>query len=135
MTHTILIVEDEPAIAALMREILNEQPGYWVKSVPDCAHALRVLQEVVVDALVLDLILPGMSGLAFYDYLQLDARLAGMPVLFVTASPRHPRFAARRFLHVLPKPFTLDAFQAAVATILRPRWLDSGASFYESLRP
>ena len=131
MSQTILIVEDEPAIAALMREILNEQPGYWVKSVPDCARALRVLQEVVVDLLVLDLILPGMSGLAFYDYLQLDPRWSGIPVLFVTASPQHPQFAVRRFRNVLAKPFTLEAFVKAVTAILRPPLLDSATAFYD----
>src|SRR5689334_3556953 len=69
MPQAILIVEDEPPIATLMRELLNIQPGYQATAVPDCGAALSVLHEVVIDAIVLDLLLPGTSGLEFWDTL------------------------------------------------------------------
>jgi CheY-like chemotaxis protein len=118
-THkAILVVEDDPEIAGLICETLNEEPAYHVVAVPDGGQALACARDVVLDLVVLDLNLPGLDGTQIYDRLQADPQTRPVPVLFVTANHRDPRLRARRLDNVLPKPFDLDDLLDRVAATL-----------------
>ncbi len=78
---TILVVDDEPDIADLMRDFL-EAAGYAVRTAPDGSDALALLDQVPVDCLLLDVMMPGLSG--FETLRHIRARSA-VPVLFLSA--------------------------------------------------
>ena len=61
MAHTILIVEDDPDINKLLAKILAED-GYQIKQAFSGTEALMLLNKEKFDLLVLDLMLPGLSG-------------------------------------------------------------------------
>jgi DNA-binding response OmpR family regulator len=80
---TILIAEDDRAIAALLIEVLAEE-DYMVQTVASGTDALAALQSDRLDLALLDLDLPGMSGrevLSAASAQQLD-----VPIVIMTAS-------------------------------------------------
>lgn len=81
--RTVLIVDDE----ALIRESLHRYLkvlGYIVLEAVDFDAAIAALQGMCVDAMVLDVRLPGRSGLELLEHLRGEAKLAALPVMVLT---------------------------------------------------
>lgn len=82
----ILIIEDDRDIRETLRELL-EMEGYGVSLMADGQEALIHLQaNGPPDLILLDLMMPGMSGWELIEKLQNDPRLALIPVLVLSAS-------------------------------------------------
>lgn len=111
----VLIAEDEPEIAALLTEEITERLGASVRSVANGVLAYEAIAAQRPDLLVLDVGLPGLSGLDVFDLVRNDPRLQGVPVLFLTASPERAAtaFAPTGVHRVMAKPFDVDRFVAA----------------------
>lgn len=77
----VLLVDDDEALCELLSEYL-ESEGFSVSSVHDGAQALVVAQQQEWDAIILDVMLPGMSG---FDVLKRIKPLVDVPVLMLTA--------------------------------------------------
>ncbi len=130
-TSAIVIVEDNAAIAALLQEVLNDVVGYGAVTVHDGALALEVLSAIHTDLVILDVDLPGLSGLEVYDWLRQRPATATVPCLFMSAALHLEELAHRQITDYLAKPFDIDELLARVATLLtRPRLPapDAGAS-------
>jgi len=86
MSDRIVIVEDEPELAALVADYARAA-GYTADVFGDGAAALDALRRDPPGLVVLDLMLPGLDGLALCRALRADANplLAGLPVVMVTA--------------------------------------------------
>jgi len=116
-TKTILICEDEPALRELVRASLDG--GYRFAEASDGYAALKLAQELVPDAVVLDLMLPGLSGLDVLAGLRRDERLRHTRVLVVTAwSETHEDIVAAGADDFLPKPFDPDVLKAKLERLL-----------------
>ena len=81
MPGTVLVVEDEPEIAALLRDFLDDA-GFGVFIAGDAEHALAVLDEQQVDCALVDVMLPGASG---FDLCRRVRETSDLPLLFLTA--------------------------------------------------
>jgi DNA-binding response OmpR family regulator len=77
----VLVVDDEADIVALMRDFL-EAAGHRVLAAPDGSTALATLESEPVDAILLDVMMPGLSG---FDVLRRIRETSDVPVLFLTA--------------------------------------------------
>ena len=84
MTQRILVVDDEPDLLELVRVNLS-QAGYQVDTAPNGTVALERLRATPPDLLVLDLMLPDLSGTEICKRLRGDSQLAEMPVIMLTA--------------------------------------------------
>lgn len=114
---TILICEDEPALRELVRASLDG--GYRFAEASDGFAALRLARELAPDAVILDLMLPGLSGLEVLSGLRADDRLLHTRVLVVTAwSESHEDIVAAGADDFLPKPFDPDVLRAKVENLL-----------------
>ncbi len=86
--------------------------------VHDAAAARRVGRVVRIEALVLDLHLPGISGLELLALWAADPAWPDPPVVLTTAEPEHPAVraavAAGVVAALVPKPFDVDDLVAAV---------------------
>lgn len=109
----ILLVEDEPALVELIGRILR-RAGYAMRAVSDGATALAVLSQQPPAMLILDLVLPTMSGWEIITQLRRDQR--SIPIIVVTANPRVAKplasFGVNRYLI---KPFYLNDLLDAVS--------------------
>ena len=84
MAETILVVEDEPAI----RELIGfacESSGYEVLRAGTVHEASDLLASSRVNLILLDWMLPDLSGLQWLDKLKHDERYAALPVIMLTA--------------------------------------------------
>jgi len=121
-TLTALVVEDDPAVAELLRTMLNDVPGWGATVVHDAAAAREVARHVQVDVLVLDLHLPGISGLELISLWRASVAPPLPPVILTTVDPGHEdvRAAAVRgdITAVVAKPFDVDDLVAAVRRVV-----------------
>ena len=78
----ILIVDDEEGIRDLLQEAL-EQQGYRCRTSPDGAGALETLASQPMDLVLLDMIMPGMTGLSLFR--KLKEQFPTTAVIFLTA--------------------------------------------------
>ena len=84
LSSNILIVEDEPAIAELLAMNL-QHAGHCPIRAGSAEEALRVIRDVLPDVLLIDWMLPGMSGVALARALRTDARTKAIPIIMLTA--------------------------------------------------
>ena len=80
----VLLVEDEPNIVEAIRFLLTRE-GWSVACHRDGGDALDVIREVRPDLLILDLMLPGKSGLEILRELRALDEFEALPVLMLTA--------------------------------------------------
>lgn len=128
---SILVVEDDSAVAELLRTLLNRVSGWGATVVHDAAAAREVFHYVDVDAMVLDINLPGISGLEMLDLMAADPVACNLPVVLTSANAdqqavvdaleRHPN------AHFVPKPFDVDELVEAIADAVRGTGTGTGA--------
>lgn len=115
----IVIVEDNEAIAELIKETLNTEPDYQAVAVHDASLALEVIRSVKANLVLLDVSLPGMNGYQLYDILQSEEITQEVPIIFVTANVDSAEFKKRKIKDYIAKPFDLDELLARVAAACR----------------
>jgi DNA-binding response OmpR family regulator len=114
---TILICEDDTNLRTLVRLALGD--GYRYYEAPDGPSGLELARRIHPDVIVLDLMLPGRSGLDVLAALRADDELAKTPVIVMSAWSHSDEAAvqagADRFV---PKPFDPDELRDAVLALL-----------------
>mgnify|MGYP000888436858 FL=1 len=121
MPATILVVEDEPAIQALI-EVNLRRAGHDARLAADAESARRMVQEELPDLVLLDWMLPGMSGVDFARQLRSAPRTRGVPIIMLTA-----RAEERDKIEALElgaddyvtKPFSPRELMARIKAVLR----------------
>ena len=115
-----LLIEDEPHIAEAIRFILSRD-GYRVSHLDDGSAAMAELRALRPDMVILDHMLPGMSGLDILVQMRADPDLYSLPVMMLTARGRDrdraERAGASRFLS---KPFSNADLLAEVRAMASP---------------
>ena len=115
---TVLVVEDEPDIARLIATAL-ESDGIHVISVARGDRALETIRVIAFQTVVLDLVLPGRSGLDILVEMKAHPQLRQVPVVVVSAVASHFAPLLRQGVaKVLTKPFEADDLVAAVRDAL-----------------
>jgi two-component system response regulator MprA len=118
MPASILVVDDNPAVLSALRRALTLE-GYEVKVAADGESALAMADSHQPDLVVLDLMLPGLDGMAVCQQLR---ERSPTPILILTGRDTVPdRVAAldRGADDYLVKPFALDELLARVRALLR----------------
>ncbi|HLA35760.1 MAG TPA: phosphate regulon transcriptional regulator PhoB [Rhodocyclaceae bacterium] len=121
MPATILVVEDEPSIQSLL-EVNLRRAGHQVMTKADAESALQQIQETLPDLVLLDWMLPGMSGIDFARRLRSDARTRMLPIIMLTArAEEHDKIEG---LDVgaddyITKPFSPRELLARIKAVLR----------------
>ncbi|WP_411879880.1 phosphate regulon transcriptional regulator PhoB [Polaromonas sp. YR568] len=119
----ILIVEDEPAIAELIAVNLRHG-GFDPVVAEDSVSAQRELDAVLPDAILLDWMLPGQSGLALARHWRKQARTKSIPILMLTARGDEPDKVAGLDAGAddyITKPFSTQELLARIRAVLRRR--------------
>ena len=80
----VLAVDDDPSILRIV-ELLLQKSGFAVQTAPNGQEALKVLRKLVPAALIIDVMMPGMSGFDVCQVVKRDVRLEKVPVILLTA--------------------------------------------------
>lgn len=129
MEDSILVIEDEPDIAEIVRYNL-EQAGFEVTVTEDGETGLALAREDPPALVVLDLMLPGMDGLDVCKILKQDAATRDVPVLMLTARKDEVDRIVGLELGAddyVVKPFSPREFVLRVRAILRRTQRDGDA--------
>ena len=117
----ILVVDDEADILELVRYNLSRE-GYHVTGTLTGEDALRKVRSDPFDLIVLDLMLPGMDGLAFTKTIKNDSRLRRIPIIMLTAKGEEADIVTGLELGAedyITKPFSPKVMIARVRAALR----------------
>ncbi len=121
MNPRILIVEDEEALTLLLRYNL-EAAGYDVESVPRGDEADLRLREAVPDLVILDWMLPGVSGIELCRRLRSRPETRQLPIVMLTArgeESERVRGLSTGADDYVVKPFSVPELLARVSALLR----------------
>ena len=114
----VLIVEDEDPIRDVIADVLEDH-GFQTVRAANGADALRLLDTVRPDVMVLDLLMPVMHGWAFMESYIEKTDGHPIPIVVVSVNPALPRsFNRLGVRHVVAKPFDVDVLLNAVEQAL-----------------
>ncbi len=119
----ILVVEDKATSRELLRAVLERQ-GYLVLEAANGQEGLQRIQQESPDLVLLDLQIPAPNGYEVLKQIRGDRRLAGLPVVALTASAMQgdrERALAAGFTGYIAKPVALSHLRDEVSRLLGPR--------------
>ncbi|GAB4061738.1 phosphate regulon transcriptional regulator PhoB [Uliginosibacterium sediminicola] len=123
MAANILLVEDEPAIQELIAANLT-RAGHTVVRAADGETAQRIVREALPDLVLLDWMLPGMSGIELARRLRAEERTRAIPIIMLTArSEEEDRVLGLETGadDYIAKPFSPRELVARIKAVLRRR--------------
>lgn len=121
MPANILVVEDEPAIQELLALNLTQAGHHHIRAL-SVEHAQKLIIETLPDLIILDWMLPGMSGIDFARKLKTEELTKAIPIIMLTA--RGEEMDKVRGLEAgaddyLTKPFSPRELNARIKAVLR----------------
>ena len=121
MSANILIVEDEPAVRQMLGMTLSRD-GYHFLEAGDAQQAHHAMTTLIPDLILLDWMLPGLSGLEFARRLKRDPRTGTVPIIMLTARSGEDERVLGLDSGVddyITKPFSSRELLARVRALLR----------------
>ena len=122
---TVLIVEDSPIIRRLIRDQVKKL-GYEAREAENGAEALVSMQESLPDCVILDLMMPVMSGPELLDKMQESEELRNVPVIVVTALSDMDKIVyciEKGAADYMQKPFRAQVLRARLASCIERKKL------------
>ena len=118
----ILVVEDEEDIAELVRYNLTAV-GFLVSWTGSGETAIRMIRSEPFDLVVLDIMLPGISGIKVAEMLRSDPKFLNIPIIMLTAKGEEPDIVSGLKLadDYVTKPFSPKILAARISAVLRRR--------------
>ena len=118
----VLIVEDEPSIQVLLENMVREQ-GLEPKCAPSGIDAITLIPALKPDIILLDLMLPGMSGMQILDMLR-TGEFSKIPVIVLSGvsyqlAAKEKMANYPNLIAVLSKPIVFTQFSEAIAQALK----------------
>ncbi|QSI77217.1 MULTISPECIES: phosphate regulon transcriptional regulator PhoB [Niveibacterium] len=123
MPANILLVEDEPAIQELIAANLT-RAGHTVVRAADAETAQRIVRDALPDLVLLDWMLPGISGIELAKRLRAEERTRSIPIIMLTArSDESDKIAGLEIGadDYITKPFSPRELVARIKALLRRR--------------
>ena len=118
----VVVIEDDPDLRKLIQSTLQFTAGWEVATAADGPAGIAAVRSRRPDAVVVDLMLPGMDGYAVCRALKADPATAAIPLVLLTARKGIDEAEARGAgaAGVIFKPFTADDLAKRIATLCAP---------------
>lgn len=120
MSRSVLIADDEPNIVISL-EFLMKREGHVVSVARDGPSALAAIRAAKPDLVLLDVMMPGLSGFEVCQAVRADESLAGVKILMLSAKGRDTDIAKGRALGAdayMTKPFSTRELAEKVRELL-----------------
>ena len=123
----LLLVEDDPSAVRLLREYLDKA-GYALRVARDGETALAMARSQRPDAVLLDVLLPGLDGWEVLRRLKADSELGDIPVVLVTVVDEREVGMALGAVDYLLKPIQRERLLACIARVTGAESPDGGGT-------
>ena len=120
--RTVLYVEDNPANLMLVEDLVARRPDIRLLSATDGNRGIEIAREAQPDMILMDINLPGISGLQALKFLRADPATSHIPVIALSANaiPRDiEKGLAAGFFRYLTKPIRVNEFMDALDVALK----------------
>ncbi len=114
---TILAVDDEPDALDFLRAFLSHE-GFDFLQAASGAQALAMIEERRPDLLIVDVMMPGMTGLELCELLRAHVETRDIPIILYSAHDMRDHSNAGLYDHAFVKPADPDQLLSAVRTLL-----------------
>jgi PAS domain S-box-containing protein len=119
--RTLLCVEDNPANLMLVEKLLERRPDIRLLAAKDGIRGIEIARTARPDVILMDINLPGISGLTALGILAEDSETAGIPVIALSANAMPSdieKGLAAGFFRYLTKPIKVNEFMDTLDTAL-----------------
>ena len=119
---SILIIDSDPLMSALLQEYLEQAKGYNVTATETGSEGIRLAIEEVPDLVLLDFRLSDMGGLEAHEMLQQNPATKNVSVVYISPFPtlrRIEQATSKGAKGFITKPFSPSKICAKVASVLR----------------
>lgn len=126
--HTILVIDDDPAIREMIRLALT-RGGYEVQEAGNALDGRQTITDHPPDLILLDWMMPGQSGFEFARALQRDSGHRRIPIIMLTARDEEQDKVAALEAGAddyVAKPFSVTELLARIKAVLRRATRDTG---------
>ena len=121
MVKKVIVVDDNPDVIFSVKNGLEDiSPDYQITGVESGEKCLELLQTESPDLILLDIMMPGMSGWKTYDKIKENDTWKHIPIVFLTARTDKVAKNAGGFLgeDYIEKPFDIDDLRGRIDKIL-----------------
>ncbi|MCF6311899.1 MAG: response regulator [Verrucomicrobiales bacterium] len=123
MVRRILVIDDEAGFTKLLKMNLEKTGQYEVRIENDSMKALNAAHEFLPDAVLLDIVMPGLDGGDVAAQMQAEPLLQHIPVIMMTAlvsqeETSQDAVAQAGAMNILPKPVNLDVLLRCLEEVL-----------------
>ena len=121
MVKKVIVVDDNPDVIFSVKNGLEDiSPDYQITGVESGEKCLELLQTESPDLILLDIMMPGMSGWKTYDKIKENDTWKNIPIVFLTARTDKVAKNAGGFLgeDYIEKPFDIDDLKGRIDKIL-----------------
>jgi two-component system response regulator VicR len=118
LVRDIVLIEDEPAVAGMVRIVLQDE-GYRVCVAQNGKAGLQLVRETHPDLVLADMMMPVLDGEAVARSIHADPQLADVPVVLMSAGRGPTPDLEGLYQAFLSKPFELDTLLDVVARQIR----------------
>lgn len=122
--RVVLYIEDNPSNVAFMEDLLADLENVELLTAPDAELGIELARARLPDVVLMDINLPGISGLEATRRLASSADTAGIPVIALSAAAPFRGAAAAAsagFYRYLTKPVKVDELLAVLEELLAPK--------------
>ncbi len=105
---SILLIDDDPNLAEVIAVCLESFKDWQVRIANSGKEGLKIVESLQPDAILLDVMMPEMDGITFFQHLQRNAVTQNIPVILLTAkvqSSDRARFSQLGVAGLIVKPF------------------------------
>ncbi|MEO8442771.1 MAG: CHASE3 domain-containing protein [Betaproteobacteria bacterium] len=120
--HTLLYVEDNPANLMLIEDLIARRPDIYLVSARDGVSGIEKTHSAKPDVILMDINLPGISGIEALRILSEDATTAHIPVIALSANAMHrdiQKGLEAGFFRYLTKPIKVNEFMETLDLALK----------------
>jgi len=116
-TKTILLVEDDAAIAELLVQMIVQETHYRLFTVVDGPQALQIFKDIHPNLLILDYWLPSIHGIELYDRLCYAQGLRQIPTILLSVNAPLQEIKKRKMTY-MKKPFDVSKLLQTINTLI-----------------
>jgi len=120
--HTLLYIEDNPANLMLVEDIISRRSDIRLLSARDADIGIEMARDFLPDVILMDINLPGISGIKALKILAEDQKTRNIPVIALSANAMPydiKRGLEAGFFHYLTKPLKVNEFMYTLDTVLK----------------
>ncbi|MFN2462654.1 MAG: response regulator [Candidatus Dormibacteria bacterium] len=119
MPQTVMLVDDDPQLRRVV-SMFFELEGFNVVQAEDGRHAIEMLAEYVPDIVLLDLMMPEVSGVEVCRHIRASGTLKKIPVVVFTAAElQEEELTAAGADRFITKPYSLEGLRRVVRTLIK----------------